>query len=137
MGVTDLLKRLSTSVAKAVDLRNLASGKFVVVDGHFVAHSLATWDVAGAIIDRRDARPLAKVFVARMYQLREAGLHVFVLFYGASPPAKGRTASARSFRRKEALRRRQESLNKGEKARSANDCVSINQDVVTVLFRAL
>ena len=44
---------------------------------------------------------------------------------------------ARSFRRKEALRRRQESLSKGEKARSANDCVSINQAVVTVLLRAL
>ena len=137
MGVTDLLKRLSSSVAKTVDLRNLASGKFVVVDGHFVAHSLATWDVANAIVDRKDARPLARAFLARMSQLREAGLIVFVVFDGASPPAKGRTASARFFRRKEALRRRQESLSKGEKARSANDCVSINQDVVAVLLRAL
>ena len=137
MGVTDLLKRLSASVAKTVDLRNLASWKFVVGDGHFVAYSLASWDVAAAIVDRRDARPLAKAFVMRMSQLRVAGLQVFIVFDGASPPAKGRTASARSFRRKEALRRRQESLNKGEKARSANDCVSINQDVVTVLLRAL
>ena len=137
MGVTDLLKRLSASVAKTVDLRNLASGKLVVVDGHFVAHSLAIWNAATAIVDRQDARPLAKAFVTRMSQLREAGLQVFVVFDGASPPAKGRAASARSFRRKEALRRRQKSLSKGEKARSANDCVSINQDVVTVLLRAL
>ena len=137
MGVTDLLKHLSASVAKTVDLRNLASGKFVAVDGHCVAHSLAIWDVATAIVDRKDARPIANAFLERMSQLREAGLKVFVVFDGASPSAKGQTASARSFRRKETLRRRQESLSKGEKARSANDCVSINQDVVTVLLRAL
>ena len=136
MGMTDLLKRLSAR-AKTADLRNLASGKLVVVNGHFVAHSLAIWNVATAIVDRQDARPLAKAFVTRTSQLREAGLQVFVVFDGASPPAKGRTASARSFRCKEALRRRQQSLSKGEKARSANDCVSINQDVVTVLLRAL
>ena len=137
MGVKDLLKRLSGSVAKTVDLRNVASGKFVVVDGHFVAHSLAARDVADAIVDSRDARPLAKAFVTRMSRLREAGLQVFDEFDGASPPAKERAASARTFRRKEALRRRQKCLNKGEKAPSANDCVSITQDVVTVLLKVL
>ena len=115
----------------------MASGIFIFVYGYFVAHSLATRDVADAIVDRLDARPLAKAFVTRMSRIREADLQVFVVFDGASPPAKERTASGRTFRRKEALRRRQESLNKGEKAPSANDCVSITQDVVTVLLRPL
>ena len=137
MGVEGLFKSLSACVAKTVDLRNFPSGKLVIVDGHFVAHRLATRNIADSLVERGDSLPLANAFVKRMYRFREIGLKVKVVFDGAAPPAKERTNSARSFRRKEALRRREEARKKGERSQNANGCVSINQDVVTVILKAL
>ena len=70
MGVKDLLKRLSDCVAKKVDLRDFPSGKLVVVDGHFVAHSLATRNIVDSLLDKRDATPLANTFVSKMSRFR-------------------------------------------------------------------
>ena len=137
MGVKDLLKRLSDCVAERVDLRDFPSGKLVVVDGYFVAHSLATRNIADSLLEKRDATPLANTFVSRMCRFREMGLKVKVVFDGAAPPAKERTNSARYFRRREALRRSEEALNKGERPQNANGCVSMNQDAVTVILKAL
>ena len=111
IGAKGPLKRLSDSVAKRMDLRDVTDS-LIVVDGHFVAH--IAWQPMMSqmhLVDRRNAYtyPLADAFVRRMNSLRDMGLRLFVIFDGAEKPAKEQTASARSFSREEVLCRRQAS----------------------------
>lgn len=102
MGVTGLSPLLKGIGSLAVYLgRGGVNGKeAVVVDGGFLLHRMATrGDAAYQMVFEADVTAMVRQCAKEIKRFEDRGLTVWVVFDGATPPAKGSTGEGRRLRR--------------------------------------
>lgn len=98
-GLSPLLKTVGNFVAYLG--RKGADGKeAVLVDGGFLLHQMATrGDAAYQLVFKNDVSGMVRQCAAEIRRFERRGITVWVVFDGATPPAKGSTGDERRLRR--------------------------------------